>query len=672
MSRRFRAKVAGAALQLAISACVVSACLVTAWAQQASDLSQLSLEDLTKIEVSSVARKDQQLFATPAAVFVITHDDIRRSGIRSLPELMRMVPGMQVAQLYANEWAVSSRGFNGRFADKMLVLIDGRGIYSEIYSGVYWDQNDLLLEDIDRIEVIRGPGGTLWGANAVNGIINIITLKAGDTKGALLIGEGGRLDEEGAARFGGGIGKQLKYRSYVKFLERNQLVTATGKGAGDAGSSVRVGARADWQAHPQDSVSFQGDLYRGHGDERVHVDGVNEPTSSNVNTEGGFALARWDHTFSQWDLGLQTYYNQENHAELSGNGRERTLDLDLLAHLPRYKQNEATLGVGYRLVTDRIESDPVTFNREHYRDILYSFLFEDDLVVVPRRVKVTGGFKLLNTSYTGVEIQPGLRGIWTPDERHAVWAAVSRAVRTPSVQERDLHYLRPIPNDGPILTDILAEGNADFKSEVVHAYEAGYRQALGKSLSVDIAGFYNQYKRLRSQSQLQPYLVASPTPEVVIPIVYGNLLEARSDGVEAAVSFRPVSSVRMDAAYSWINARRWLDHVSSSTTGDSWSTPTNTLSLRGTWEFARRWTFYSSLYTVTQLPDDPVDPNSHVGAYLRADAHLSFSLKENLQITAGGENLQESRHVELNPADDGYSVGSQIPRSAFVKLLWSF
>jgi iron complex outermembrane receptor protein len=664
-----QAKALGMAVALAVSAPLS---VVTVSAQQASDLSQLSLEDLTKIEVSSVARKDQQLFETPAAVFVITHDDILRSGIRSLPELMRMVPGMQVAQLYANEWAVSSRGFNGRFADKMLVLIDGRSIYSEIYSGVYWDQNDLLLEDIDRVEVIRGPGGTLWGANAMNGIINIITLKAKDTKGGLVIGEGGRLDEEGAARFGGRVGKQLEYRSYVKLLERNQLVTANGKGAGDAGRSARIGARADWKAAAQDSVSFQGDLYRGHGNERVLVDETATPSSSKVDTEGGFALARWEHTFAQYDMSLQTYYNQEYHAELTGSGRERTFDLDFLTHLPRYKRNEATVGAGYRLVTDRIKSIPIAFSHEHHRDVLSSFLFEDDVNVVPRKVKATGGFKLIDTSYAGIEIQPGVRGIWTPNDRHAVWGAVSRAVRTPSVQERDLHFLRPLAGTGPIPTDVLAEGYPDFKSEIVHAYEVGYRQAVGKSFSIDLAGFYNKYKRLRSQSQLQPYLITSPEVEVIVPIVYGNLLEARSDGVEAAVSWRPSSSLRMDAAYSWINSRLWLSKVSPSITGDSWSTPTNTLSLRGTWQFARRWSLYSSLYTVTQLPDDPFDPRSHVGAYLRADAHLSFSLKEGLQVIAGGENLQESRHVELNPADDGYSVGSQVPRSAFVKLLWSF
>jgi iron complex outermembrane receptor protein len=283
-----------------------------------SDISAMSLEQLTKIEVSSVSRKEQELFKAPAAVFVITREDIRSSGANSLPELFRIVPGMQVAQVYANEWAVSARGFNSRFADKMLVLIDGRSIYSEIYSGVFWDQNDLLLEDIDRIEVIRGPGGTLWGANAVNGIISIITSKASHTLGTQVVAESGRMATEASVRYGSTIGDRVQYRTSLKFLRRNQLLSDDGRLAGDAGHALRGAARIDWQAKERNWLTFHGDIYSGGEGQHVYpalptsqVSSVADP----VKTGGGYALTRWEHRFDSSDIALQVYFTQESHEE---------------------------------------------------------------------------------------------------------------------------------------------------------------------------------------------------------------------------------------------------------------------------------------------------------------------------------------------------------------------
>ncbi len=303
-----------------------------------SDLSQMSLEELTKVEVSSVARKNQELYKTPAAVYVISKEDIRNSGVSSLPELFRIVPGMQVAQFYANEWAVSARGFNSTFADKMLVLIDGRSIYSEIYSGVFWGQNDLLLEDVERIEVIRGPGGTLWGANAVNGIINIITSKAKRTLGAEVVAEAGRIDREGAIRYGGQAGKQLQYRGYFKDLRRNQLVADDGSSANDAANEQTGGIRVDYQAKANDWLTLHGNLFRGREDKPMAInlpDGSEGIIGNKTRTSGGYALSRWEHRFDASQLALQT--NPDN-AKVSLDAVVKTMWQTALDMNSKYKE----------------------------------------------------------------------------------------------------------------------------------------------------------------------------------------------------------------------------------------------------------------------------------------------------------------------------------------------
>jgi iron complex outermembrane recepter protein len=641
--------------------------------KQKYDISAMSLEQLTTIEVSSFSRKDQELFKTPAAIFVITREDIRSSGASSLPELFRIVPGMQVAQVYANEWAVSARGFNSRFADKMLVLIDGRSIYSEIYSGVFWDQNDLLLEDIDRIEVIRGPGGTLWGANAVNGIINIITSKASHTLGTQIVAEAGRMDNEASIRYGATIGDKIQYRTSLKFLRRNQLLSDDGTPAGDAGDALRGAARIDWQAKQKDWLTFHGDIYRGSEGQHVYPA---LPTSDfdwvadSVKTGGGYGLTRWEHRFDGSDIALQAYFTQESHEENAGTGREHSFDIDFQHHLHPLKRNDIVWGAGYRLTTDKISGDPLPFLHARHRDTLTSLFFEDDYSLVPGKLVLTGGTKLQHNSYTGIEFQPGARALWTPNSQQSIWSSISRAVRTPSVQDRDLHFFQALPAMGPLPITALALGNPEFRSEVVLAYETGYRQRLGRLFSADIASFINEYTHLRDQQPLTPYLMFSPAPTVVAPILYTNGMKTSSHGVEAAISWTPLASLRFQTSYAWANARLRLIDDQPVVNGDHWSTPTNTLNVRGTWAFARSWSLYSSLYSVSKL-DRASELALPVGAYQRLDAHISYSLGERVQLSAGADNLLRSRHAEFNP-QDGYSIRSQVPRSAFAKIVWYF
>jgi iron complex outermembrane receptor protein len=640
----------------------------------AADLSQLSLEDLTKVQVSSVERKDQELMKVPAAVFVITQQDIRRSGATSLPELFRMVPGMEVAQVYANEWAVSARGFNSRFADKMLVLIDGRSIYSEIYSGVFWDQNDLLLEDIDRIEVIRGPGGTLWGANAVNGIINVITCKARRTQGAAVEGEAGRIAETTSVRYGGEAGAKVHYRGFLKYLRRNSLLNETGGPADDLGAAVRGGGRLDWQARPQDWMTFHGDLYQGQENQKVFVaapDGSLATGPDTVHVSGGYGLARWEHQLQGSEFSLQAYFNQQAHGEHAGSGIEKALDIEFQDRLPRMRWSDLNWGVGYRLTEDHITGDPAPFLHPSDRDALYNVFAEDDVTLVPERLKVTVGMKLLHNSYTGWEVQPGTRMIWTPNERQSVWGAVSRAVRTPSVQDRDLSLYESIPQQGPFPTDVLALGSPTFKSEQLQSMEAGYRQRVGQRLSLDLATFYNRYNDLRSQTIEAPGLAFLPGPTIVIPIVYGNELKASTNGLEAAVSWTPTRKLQLQTSYTWLNGRLRLPADGSSNHADAWASPTNTLSVRSMWSIARSWSLVSMAYGVTRLerPDETVLPP--VKGYVRLDTHVSYKLGEKITFSAGGDNLLQARHPEFDP-QDSYSVRSQIPRSEFVRAVWTF
>jgi iron complex outermembrane recepter protein len=640
-----------------------------------SDLTQLSLEELTKVQISSVARKDKELYKTAAAVYVITREDIRNSAVSSIPELFRIVPGMQVAQVYANEWAVSARGFNSGFADKMLVLIDGRSIYSEIYSGVFWGQNDLLLEDIERIEVIRGPGGTLWGANAVNGIINIITSKAKQAQGTEVVAEASRMDREAAIRYGGAVGKQIHYSGYFKYLKRNQLLADDGADANDAAKEQTGGVRIDWQAKTSDWFTLHGNLFRGREDKRLATDlssGSGSWIDNNVKTSNGYALTRWEHRFDNSNLALQASFTQDIHEELTGQGRERSLDFDFQHQLPAFWHNDINWGMGYRLTTDRIGGNPVPFSHSHHRDALYSFFFEDDYSLVPNKLVLTAGFKLQHNSYSGYEVQPSARILWTANAHHSAWAAASRSVRTPSVQDRDLNLTEQQAPVNSMPTEIIVSGNPSFDSEVLRSYEAGYRQQVGKNVSVDLAGFLNFYSGLRNRLRGEPYVVLSQEePTLIIPIVYDNGLGAHTRGIETAISWTPTHALRIQCSYSLMNAHVHIADGQADILGDTWSSPTNTLSLRGNWALARHWTLYSSLYSVSKLNSASSTVTYPVNRYERFDMHISYNALKSLQFSAGGDNLQQDRHPEFDPSD-GYSVRSQIPRSGFVKLVWSF
>jgi iron complex outermembrane receptor protein len=635
------------------------------------DLAQSSLEELMNIEVSSVSRREQPLSQVAAAVFVITQDDIRRSGARCIPEALRLAPGVEVAQIDASKWAISARGFNGRFANKMLVLIDGRSVYTNLYSGVYWDQNDVLLEDVERIEVIRGPGATMWGANAVNGVINVITKSAKATEGVLVTAGAGTDDlAYGAVRYGGRAGQNLHYRIYVKSSLTNDSPTATGANAGDRWTERRGGARIDWDASARDSVTFHGDVYHGGAGETFVTNfplyQFGSTVRDYVHFGGGYGLARWAHrTANGSEFALQAYFNQENRNEGQGLGRFRTVDFDFQDRLHAGRWNDFTWGLGYRRMSDMIDGKIASFDPASRGDNLYSSFLQDDIAIVENRLTLTVGSKFQHNAYSGFEYQPSGRLLWAPNAQNSFWTAVSRAVRTPARRDADLRLYFEIPQaDGSSMTG-LVEGNKEFRAEVEQAYEAGFRTQAARRLSLDIAGFYNQYHRLQNMDAAAPYAdFSSGQPQVIIPFIFVNNGDAHTYGMETAVTWTATSNWKLSGSHSWLEYRETPAPGAGMGNFPNDNSPQHQFNVHSAVDLTHRLSFDVMAYYVGALTQ------LQVPAYTRLDAHLNFKVTRDLDLSVGGRNLLDTRHQEFRPEDQ--VLNEWIRRSVWMRLTWAF
>jgi iron complex outermembrane receptor protein len=602
--------------------------------REARDLTQISLEELMNIEVTSVSRKEQKLSQTAAAVYVVTQEDIRRSGVTNIPEVLRMVPGLQVARIDSNKWAISSRGFNGRFANKMLVLIDGRSIYTSLYSGVYWDQYDVLLEDVERIEVIRGPGATMWGANAVNGVINIITKSAKDTQGTLITTGTGNEDKASVAvRHGGKHGDKVYYRTYTKYFNRSHLLTESGQAAHDNWDSARSGGRLDWEISDRDFLTIHGDLFKGESRQTIYpnypVTLWGPPVKDSVGSSGGYALARWERRFSdRSDMALQCYFNDESRNEGFGRGVLRTLDFDFQHRVAASSRHDLMWGLGYRLVASHIGGGKASFVPSSRTDNLYSTFLQDDIFLVGDRLMLTVGSKFQHNAYSGSEIQPGVRLLWTPNSRQGLWGAVSRAVRTPSRFDHDLRLDFQMPPD--IAPGVIGRlmGSKDFQSEAVVSYEAGYRHQLTSRFAVDFAGFYSVYDRLLTFEQRSLFFDMTH-------YTWLRLLQDKE-------VFNPGAPVLNEE-------------------GDI---PRHQLQFRSNLDVTPTVSFDTAVYYVSALP--AID----IPSYVRLDTRFGWRFTKQTEMSIGLQNLLDDRHPEFRPED--YSVISEAKRSAYVKLTWRF
>ena len=640
-------------------------------------LSAMSLEDLMTLEVTVVSKQKQKVSQAPAAVTVITPDDIRRSGMTSIPELLRLSPGLSVARVDAGKWAISSRGFNDVFANKLLVLMDGRTLYTPAFSGVYWDAVDYVLPDLERIEVVRGPGATLWGANAVNGVINVRTRSARDTQGWLVQGLGGTEEQIGSVRYGGTIDDRTYYRAYGKFRVVDDAVVADGDRAHDGWESLRAGFRIDRYATDKDTLTLQGDAYGERAGQTASLPTFVPPTFSRSvdhvgNHGGGNVLARWTHVVSPTsDFAVQVYYDNVRRTDLFGEYSVDTFDADFQHRFELAKGHDLIWGLGARLQSDRFSGrngltvDPTT--RDAY---LLSAFVQDDVTIVPDRLHVILGSKFEQNSYTGFELQPSARLLWTPDARNSVWASVSRAVHTPSRVDEDarIALFRTLdPGSGlPVQLDVV--GNTEVESEKLTAYELGYRAQATKSLSLDATVFYNRYDDLLSMSQQSP--VFDPTqmpPRLLIPAVWANTRRAEAHGVEVAANWNVTDQWRLSASYTWLNL---FVHSSSSdrspqpesSTEDA--VPRNQAQIRSYYDVTKDLEFNAAAYYVDALGGPGVP------GYVRIDLGVTWRPAKDVELSLGVQNLLDDRHPEF---DGQFSTQrSEMQRAVYGQLLVRF
>ena len=513
-------------------------------AQPSQDLTDLSLEELMNIEVTSVSKKGQPLSQAAAAIFVITQEDIRRSGVTSIPEALRMAPGINVAKVDGNKWAITARGLNDRYANKLLMLIDGRTVYSPVFAGTYWELQDYVLEDIDRIEVIRGPGGSLWGANAVNGVINIITKKAKDTQGVLASTVAGKEEGIGTVRYGGAVGSDLHYRVYGKYFNRDTAYSSP-TGAHDDWRAGRGGFRADWAASSHDTVTVQGDYSEGRAGQRQTLATLSTPFSRTINEDAGLfshnLLTRWTHQLEGGsETSLQLYYDLYRRDTTALAERVQTYDIDFQHRFALPLRQEIVWGLGYRLMSDQFRNSINTQVLKDSRNIsLYSAFLQDEIRLIPDRLSLTLGSKFLHNDYTGFEIQPSARILWQAAPAHTFWAAASRAVRTPDRFRED----GTVNVAGTPFGFVQIQGNNQQQSETVVSYELGYRTSLFEQLSLDIAIFYNHYDNLVYAQSVSTFASR-----------LANNTSGHTSGIEVAADWRPLEWWSLRPALTYFQA----------------------------------------------------------------------------------------------------------------------
>ena len=529
----------------------------------AENVDQLDIEELMNREVTSVTRSAQKLSDSAAAVFVISQDDIRRSGVTELPEVLRLVPGLHVARLNSSQWAITARGFNGQFANKLLVLVDGRTVYTPIFSGVYWESLDLPLEDIERVEVIRGPGASLWGANAVNGIINIITKNAADTQGGFASLTVGNVEKTIAdLRYGSQSKERVFFRGYGRYARRDGLVDIADDDAGDEWDMARGGFRVDWLASSRDVVMVQGDVHSEDIKRNFTVPSFSSPTGAervldNGDLSGFSLLGRWEHTASLASRStLQIYLQRERRDDLFTNYKLDTVDIDFQHESALGERHELIWGLGYRFNRDDFTPTEVLRMTPAKRDYpLFSAFIQDRIRWLDNRLELTLGTKIEHNRFTGWELQPSIRALWKPAANQRLWGAVSRAVRTPSRGDHDVTFdLFPVPS-GPNSPPTLAvlQGNPDLESETVIAYEIGYRFWPTDNFYLDIAAFYNDYDDLRF-AVLDPSAATFDSGFITVPVVVVNGEEGNTYGLEISADWRPNPGWRLQLAYSYLRA----------------------------------------------------------------------------------------------------------------------
>jgi iron complex outermembrane receptor protein len=641
--------------------------------RRAENLKSLTLQQLGEIEVTTQSKEPTQVWDTPAAIYVLTGEDIRRAGVTNIPDALRLVPGVNVARVNGSRnWAVGIRGFGDQFSKYVLVLIDGRSVYTPLFGGVLWTIDNVMLEDIDRIEVIRGPGGTIWGADAVNGIINIITKHSQDTKGTLLSSGGGNVDQNTEDARYGSAHKNWTWRTNAFGFVRSPEFHLDGQPAYDWSRFGQAGFRGDWAKNSVE-FTFQGDAYWGKfGDAQTlstYVPPVSFTSYQSTNVSGGNLRALWRRQFSNHsDIYLQTFWSHD-HRIGSNFGEDRdTFDVDFLHRLAATRFQQFTYGVGLRLspstVTQTVPTD--TFDPLHKTDSIYSAFVQEELHLVPKRLSLTLGSKLEHNNYTGFEYQPNGRLLFTPTNRFSAWASVSRAVRTPDRVDEDIQVDLFAVASPLIFARVL--GNHDLRAERLIAYEGGLRTLIHPRFYISAAGFYNAYRNLIAQGS--PVITAGPTPPFppstyLFTLQYINGIHGTTDGAEIAPDWQATSFWHIRTGYSYLNIdlndeQSFSDTVTlKSLRGSS---PTHQAFLQSEINLPGHVEFDQSFRYVDSLPAQSVR------AYSTADARIGWKPTKSLNLSVTGQNLFQPHHAEFG-IDPPPTV--LIKRGVYAKLVWS-
>lgn len=649
-------------------------------------LLEMSLEQLMSVEVTSVMKTATRLSDTPAAIYVLTSEDIRRSGVTTIPEALRIVPGMHVAQIDANKWAVTARGFNSIFANKLLVLVDGRSIYSPIFSGVWWDQQDVPMDDIERIEVIRGPGASLWGANAVNGVINITTKSAKNSQGGLVSAYVG--DERGGAdlRYGTKIGDDAYLKAYGHTAMHSSMRAAdSDANANDLGRLNKGGFRFEKEVDNSNAITLQGDVFNGDsgGADQVlpnmvapSIPVVAPPYTQNLGSKreiSGFnLLGRWEHQISEGsNTALQAYWDhhQRDLVDWGTISRADTFDMDFQHNLHVSDTHNVVWGLGYRRNMNHTNNGNVlAYDRQNHSDNIYSVYAQDDVTLSPKRWHLLVGGRMEHNPITHFEFQPNARLVWTPSENQSFWASASRAVKTPSWTELDVNaaaFVIPPAGGGAasslnpaVLTSV--RGNQNIDSETLYAYELGWRAAVTSRLNADVALFYNHYEDLTVTLPLAPDLSNIASGYIVQNISYSNDATANSYGGEASLDWHVTNNWKLRASYSHFEI------------GTNLKTNVAFASVSNAELYPRH---QATVWTQHQITPEVnldvnvryvgrIDSTAEIADYTALDARLAWTPSSQYEFALVGRNLLDPKHVEIGRMLS-FSP-SEIPREFFI------
>jgi iron complex outermembrane receptor protein len=635
-----------------------------------ADIGQLSRTSVSApsfdVEVSTVSRTESTVGKTPAAIFVITSDMIRRSGARSIPEVLRMAPGVHVAKINSSDWSVSMRGFGGRFTNKLLVQIDGRSVYTPLFGGVVWNVQNVMLEDVERIEVIRGPQATVWGANAVNGVINILTKSAEQTTGAVVSGGGGTYQKGfGEGRIGGQTAGGTFWRVYAMQFERDRGFSPT---ASDDWRTGQVGFRTDW-SDDCDRITFQGDIYDGTAGTFLMLPnppptGGSQALARDALLRGGNVLARWTRTLGDdSDCSLQAYYDRRERDAFIGVECRDTFDLDFQHRFQFGSSQEILWGATYRNIQDRFIGDGfvIDFLPENRTFDVPALFVQDKVTLISDLLTMWAGVRVSHNDFTGVEAQPNIRMLWTPDESHAWWASVSRAVRTPTRVEDNLASLRVLPDLSgsqpvPVGTFGILTGNTNLVSEEVLAYELGYRAQPIREFSWDVALFYQDYEGIVN---------FEPTVNPLI-IQIQNLTTGETYGVEVGADLEVLTGWNVRAAYTFLRVQTQSPPTALLSEFGEGVSPHNQVYLQSSWDIGNNMQFDLIGRYVDQLTN-PTIPN-----YTTLDLRIGWYATDHLELSVVGRNLLDAEHFEFKSDEYTGVQATEIERSVYGMATWRY